>query len=323
MVLEAISIVLSIFLLIGLGMLLNLVGWIKREHMPLISRLVVKVGLPGMIISKLFTQYTSQTLIDSAAGILAPAISLLLTGLIGYGVAHLAKIPGGRRGAFTCMFTFSNAVFIGLPVSMALFGDAVVPYTLLYYIANTVLFWSAGYSLLQKDGVDVEGRRGQAPALQGNGAARWRRMLPMQLVVFLGCAGLVLLGVRLPKFVLDAAGYVSGLVTPLSLIYTGLLIMDMLRGGQFRWQKGYGFMLAGRFLIAPLLLFGVGLLIPMPGLMRNALLVQAAMPVMAQTPIVCAECGSDAEYAAGGIAVSTALSLLAIPAIMAVMPWIG
>ena len=308
MVIEAIYAVLSIFLLVGAGMLLFRLKWIGREHMPLLSRLVVKVALPGMIVSKLFTQYTRSSLIESAPGIAAPLISLVLTGLCGLLVARLIKIPKGRVGVFCCMFMFSNSVFVGLPVSMALFGDGVVPYTLLYYIANTVLFWSAGYQLLSRDGGAARGK------------LDWRKLVPLPLVVFFSCAALVLMGLKMPPFVISAAEYLGGMVTPLSLIYTGIVIMDMLGRGRFRWERGYTAMLCGRFLVAPVMLILTGLFIPMPTLMRNALLIQAAMPVMGQTPIVCGECGSDAEYAAGGIALSTALSLLFIPLYMAVIP---
>ena len=310
MVIQAVYAVLSIFVLIGVGMLLSHLGWIKREHQPLVSRLVVKVALPGMIVSKLFTQYTRESLIQSAPGILAPLISLLLTGALALCIAKLVRIREGRRGVFCCMFMFSNSVFVGLPVSMALFGEGVVPYTLLYYIANTVLFWSFGYQLLSRDG-------GQARR-----KFDWRKLVPLPLVVFFSCAGLVMLGAKLPEFVISAADYLGGMVTPLSLIYTGLVIMDMLKEGNFRWERGFSAMLLGRFVAAPLMLFLTGLLIPMPALMRNALLIQAAMPVMGQTPIVCGECGSDAQYAAGGIAVSTALSLVFIPLYMAVIPYL-
>ena len=309
MVIEAIYAVLSIFILVGAGMFLTHIKWIGTKDQALLSRLVVKVALPGMIVSKIFTQYTRESLFESAPGILAPVISLLVTGALALLFARIGKVEKGRRGAFCCMFMFSNSVFVGLPVSIALFGDGVVPYTLLYYIANTVIFWSLGYYMLSRDG----GAKTQFD---------WRKLIPLPLRVFFGSVILVLLGVKMPPFVISAAEYLGGMVTPLSLIYTGIVIMDMLQNKRFKWQRGYALMLGGRFLIAPAMLFLTGLLIPMPTLMRNALLIQAAMPVMGQTPIVCAECGSDPEYAAGGIALSTALCLVFIPLYMAIIPYI-
>ena len=335
-VVNAVHIVLSIFLMIGFGMFLTHIGWLNDDNSTLISRLVTKVALPCMIVSNLFTQYTSESLIASASGILAPFISLALTMLIGTVITRIIKLPKGRRGVFTCMFTFSNSVFIGVPVAKALFGDEAIPFTLLYYIANTSLFWSIGHNMMRKDG-GIEGEKtdfGQIPAYLSARLKDKRvkaqpeyagaraalsllgKVVPIPLIVFVVCVILVLLDAHLPKFVMSAAGYIGNLVTPLSLFYTGIIVMRMIRKRAIKWQKGYLFMLLGRFAIAPMLFLLTRLIFPMPTLMRNALLVQASMPVMSQTPIVAASCGADEEYAAGGIALTTALSLIFIPLYM-------
>ena len=344
-VVNAIHIVLSIFTMIGVGMVLVAIGWLKDEHSELLSRLVVKVALPCMIISNIFANYTRESLISSVIGIIIPFLSLLVTMLIGRLCAKILKLPRGRIGVFTCMFTFSNSVFIGLPVSQALFGEAVTPYTLLYYIANTSIFWTLGYALMRWDGGKAEEKADykmipkylaagkaakQDPAYAPARAAltKLSKVLPLPMIVFFASVALLLMGLRLPKVIADATKYISNLVTPMSLFYTGMILMRMVRAKRIRWQKGYIWMLAGRFVAAPLLLLAsvgvMGLVSRAAGnpnlaasdLMRNVLLIQASMPVMAQTPIVAAASGSDEEYAAGGIALTTAMSLIFIPLYM-------
>jgi predicted permease len=310
MVLNAVGIVLSIFLMIGVGMLLIHLGWLRDEHAEVISRLVVSVGLPAMIINNIFTQFTRDELLSSAVGILIPVVSILASILVGLLAARAFHIEKARRGVFVCMVAFSNSVFIGVPVSLALFGEKAMPYALMYYIANTSIFWSLGYALMRKDS-------GQ------KGALNVKKLLPLPLATFLVCIALLLLGAWLPTFILDAAKYIGNLVTPLSMIFTGMVLMRMLKGGKVRWQRGYTLLLIGRFLVAPGLLILTTKFFPnAPELMRNALLIQAAMPVMAQTPIVAKACGGDDEYAAGGVALSTLCSLIAIPAYMALVPYL-
>lgn len=310
MALSAVSIVLSIFLMIGLGMLLIRLGWLRDEHAELISRLVVSVGLPAMIISNLFTEFTRDKLLSSAVGILIPVVSILVTGLVATAAARAFGIPKARRGGFVCMVTFSNSVFIGVPVSLALFGPEAMPYALLYYIANTSIFWSLGYAMMRADA----GLKGKLDL---------KKLLPLPLTTFFACILLVLAGVKPPAFILDAAKYIGNLVTPLSMIFTGIVLMRMLQSGKVRWQKGYFLILVGRFVVAPGLLLLTARFFPSaPSLMRNALLIQAAMPVMSQTPIVAKACGGDEEYAAGGVALTALFSLLAIPAYMALVPFL-
>jgi malate permease and related proteins len=310
MVLSAVGIVLSIFIMIGVGMLLNHLGWLRDEHAEVISRLVVSVGLPAMIVSNIFTQFSREDLLSSAVGILIPVVSIAVTALAGLIAARAFRIPKARRGVFVCMVAFSNSVFIGVPVSLALFGEKAMPYALMYYIANTTLFWSWGYALMRAD----SGQKAQMNV---------KKLLPLPLTTFLVSIALVLLGLTLPAFILDAAKYIGNLVTPLSMIFTGIILMRMLKSGKVRWQKGYSLVLVGRFLIAPALLILTARIFPTaPELMRNVLLIQAAMPVMSQTPIVAKATGGDEEYAAGGVALTALFSLLAIPAYMALVPYL-
>lgn len=307
MVSNAVGIVLTIFLMIGAGMLMIRLGWLRDEHQEVISRLVVSVGLPAMIVHNIFTQFTRGELTSSAVGILIPVASIAAAALAGMFAARAFKIPKARRGVFVCMVAFSNSVFIGVPVSLALFGEQAMPYALMYYIANTSLFWSWGYALMRGDS-------GQKVKLDA------KKLLPLPLTTFLASIALVLLGVRLPAFILDAAKYIGGLVTPLSMIFTGMVLMRMLQSGKVRWQKGYALVLVGRFLIAPALLILTTRLFPgAPALMRGVLIIQAAMPVMSQTPIVAKATGGDEEYAAGGVALTALGSLIVIPAYMALI----
>jgi len=150
-VINAVNIVLSIFIIIGMGIYLTWRNRLTDENAALISHLVVKVALPCSIINNLFTSFDSASMLECIRGLIAPVLSIFIMLLLGMALARLLKLPQKRRGVFACMVCSSNTVFIGVPVSTALFGDAVMPYTLLYYFANTVIFWTLGIMLLQKD----------------------------------------------------------------------------------------------------------------------------------------------------------------------------
>ena len=115
---------------------------------------------------------------------------------------------------------------------------------------------------------------------------------------------------------MDAAGYLGNLVTPLSLLFTGAVMARMVRARTFRWEKGYLAATLGRFAVCPALLLLCALPFQLPAMVRDVLMVQAGMPVMTQTALVAASTGSDEEYAAGGTALTTVLSLLMIPLYM-------
>ena len=236
-----------ILLLALAGAGVYLLGWVRDGHLPLLSALVIKVALPGMIVDNVLGQYTPESLLANLPALAAAFISVILTLLLALPLGRLLKLPRRRLGVFAVMFAFSNSVFVGVPVSRALFGEAVIPYTLLYYIANTSLFWGVGFPLMRK---------------WGGAAAGKRRTPPAPLLVIFACFVLVFLRFQPPKFVMDAAGYLGNLVTPLSLLFTGAVMARMVRARTFRWGEG----LSGRH---------AGALCRLPG---TAAPVRAALP---------------------------------------------
>ena len=79
---------------------------------------------------------------------------MMITYFAGYLWRRFAQVETKHQGAFSAMFTFSNTIFIGLPINLAIFGEKAVPYVLLYYIVNTTLFWTIGIFELAKDNPD-------------------------------------------------------------------------------------------------------------------------------------------------------------------------
>lgn len=336
MVSEAISIVLSIFIMIAVGAWLAHLGWLNEAGTALVSKIVVKVALPFMIVNSLFTSYTRETLLQNLPTLIAPLISVAIGVGAGLAVGRLIRVPEKRRGVFACMFAFSNSVFIGVPVSLALFGEGALPNTLVYYISNTLLFWSVGVPMMRRDagGDAIRGRIADVPGYlmallrrdASSAAPRYdraratlqtiRQSIPLPLISFFACAALIILGVKMPGPVLTAAKYMGGMVTPLSLFFTGALIMRMFGHGPVRWQRGFSWMLVGRFVVSPLVMLGLSMFFPISGDLRDVLIIQSSMPVMASTSIVAESVGADAEYAATGTTLSTLVSLIAIPIYM-------
>jgi predicted permease len=293
-----------VLIMIGIGMLLAHRGWFTSQTDDLLAKLVTHVAMPSMTVNQLLLRYRRDELLAVLPSLGAALASILLL----YGTAVLfstvLRIPRRHRGIFRAMFTFGNTIFIGLPINIALFGEGALPAALMYYLANTALFWIIG-----------------APAIRGDGGApragfSWNALRPLltpPLLAFLLSVALVLSNASLPDPVMQAAGYVGGMVTPLSLLFVGGLLYRMLRRG-LRWQRGYGAFVFSRFVLSPALtlamIYALGGMSP---LWRGVYLVQASMPSQTSCAIVAHSYHADAEYATGGITVTTLLSMISIP----------
>jgi predicted permease len=298
-------------MMIGLGFILAKRKWFDGSSSALVSRLVVSIALPAYMISNLLGGYTKSRLLAMLPGLPIPFISMTLCFILAACIARIIRVPKGRRGTFASMFSLSNAIFIGLPVNLLLFGDESLPFALLYYIANTTLFWTIGTYAIAKDGAIRQGR-GSPSLVSFSGL---RRIFSPPLVAFIVAVIFILFEISFPKSVMDLAKYLGNMTTPLSMLFVGIVI------SRVEWKKlkvelDVVFIILGRFLVSPVFIILLMRGNDFPLLMKQVFLIQAAMPAMTQTPILAESYGADSEYAGIGTSLTTVLSLISIPLYM-------
>lgn len=306
---NAIQGVLTIFLLIAVGYFLSFKGWFDDKSRVLISKMVTTVALPSYMISNLLTTYTKDKLISLAGGLIVPVFTMLLGLVIAYVISKSLKIQQGRRGIFCTMFAFSNTIFVGLPVNLALFGQESTPFVLIYYIANTSLFWTIGTFIISRDG-GFDSKLFSKETL--------KRIFSAPLNGFIVAVILIMLNISLPKSLMEGFKYLGGLTTPLSMIFIGI-VMYSVEFKELKIDKSIVVVMLGRFAFSPLVALGLCLLLPIPTLMKNVFVIQAAMPVMTQTSIVAQAYNGDYKYAAIVTTLSTIGSLVMIPVYMLIL----
>jgi predicted permease len=307
----ALQSVFSVILMIGLGFGLAKARWFEGDAASLISRLVVNVALPTYMISNLMGGYDRAGLLSMLPGLPVPFAVMIAGYLVAMGVAALLRVKKERRGTFQSMFALSNTVFIGLPVNLLLFGDASLPFALLYYIANTTLFWTLGVYGIAVDGAVRNGSR--KPSLLS--LSGLRRILSPPLLGFLVAVILILLGVQLPKSIMDTCRYLGNMTTPLSMLFIGIVIARV-EWKKLKFEKDYVAVLVGRFIATPALMVLALRWLDLPLLMKQVFLMQATMPAMTQTPILAEAYKADTEYAAVGTSLTTVASMISIPVYM-------
>jgi len=309
--LNTVGSVLSVIAMIAIGFILTRRSWFDANAGPLISKLVITVSLPAYMVSNLMGGYDRARLVSMLPGLPVPFLSMGTGYLLAILIAALLNVPKGRRGTFASMFSLSNTIFIGLPVNTILFGEASVPYVLLFYMANTLLFWTVSAYGIARDGSILAGK--PAPVIISMDALK--RILSPPFISLLVSVTLIMLGVKLPETMLYFFKTLGGMTTPLSMIFIGIVIAGV-EWKNLRLERDQFLVLAGRFIVGPLILVLTARWTNLPMLMKQVFLMEAMMPVMAQTPILVGAYGADAKYAGVATSLSTVLSLAAIPLYM-------
>lgn len=303
--------VLEVIIIILVGYYLSRKGWFNNTTADLFARIVLNISLPLNIIVNITSFFTKEELLNSIKGLIIPFLSILLSYFIGYLLSKIFNIKKERRGLFSGIFSLSNSIFIGLPMSQALFGEIATPYTLLYYMANTTIWWTLGvYGIA----LDTQKREEKI----------WKNIKRIFNPPFLGFLfGVIFLfiNIKIPKFLLESFRLIGNLTISLSLFYIGIIIYEM-GFKKFKIEKDTILIFLGRFIITPLIVILLNFLIPLPKLMRDVFIIMSAMPAMVNSAIVARIYGGDYEFSVKMITYTTLLSIIIMPFFMVLIKMI-
>ena len=307
--LRSISGILVILGMILVGFVIGEKGWFDDKSRGLLAKLVTQVALPCYMLYTITQRFTAADLLKMLPALRFPALSMVILLGIATGVARIFAVRQDRRGLFISMSFTSNTIFVGLPINQALFGDASIPYVLIYYMCNTTFFWTLGTYLIQRDG------EGEA---QFDLKTSLKKVFSPPLMGFLLGLVLVMLQIKLPAFLASDLQYLGNLTTPLSMIFIGLSVSHV-GVKQLVLGKDQLLILLGRFLVAPLLMATIVYWVPLPSLMKQVFIIQSAMPVMTNAPVVARLYGADSDYAAVMVTETTLATMVVIPILMLLM----
>lgn len=304
--LTSITSIIPIIAIIVLGYILQVRGWFGDDFGPNLSRLIMNVALPASIFVSVMKYLTLDKLISLSGGLLYTFVAFILGYIVAYITVILFKVRPGRRGTMINTFVNANTIFIGLPLNVALFGDQALPYFLIYYITNTISTWTLGVYLMTSDS-----KSGQSKETT---KFDWKKLLPAPLVGFLVALLVLILRIPIPDFATNTLTYVGNIVTPLSLIYIGIVLA---KAGlnTIAFDKDTIVTLVGRFILAPLIMLLV-LKFFAPNMVTaefKTFMIQSATPALAVLPILANQGKGDVEFSTNVVTLSTVLFIVVIP----------
>lgn len=304
--LTSITSIIPIIAIIVLGYILQVKGWFGDAFGPNLSRLIMNVALPASIFVSVMKYLTLDKLISLSGGLLYTFVAFILGYIVAYIAVVLFKVRPGRRGTMINTFVNANTIFIGLPLNVALFGDQALPYFLIYYITNTISTWTLGVYLMTSDSKSGQGKE--------TSKFDWKKLLPAPLVGFLVALLCLILRISIPDFATNTLTYVGNIVTPLSLIYIGIVLA---KAGlnTITFDKDTIVTLVGRFILAPLIMLLVlKFFAPnMETVEFKTFMIQSATPALAVLPILANQGKGDVEFSTNVVTLSTVLFIVVIP----------
>ena len=309
-VLHGLEGVFEIIFMIGLAFVLAKKHWFTNATSMLLTKLVMNISLPLYMLYSLQKSFTHDSLFSMVTDLRLPIASILLC----YAIARLAvkvlRIRPGRQGVFITTCFAASTIFVGLPVNLALFGDASVPSVMLYYMANTSLYWTIGqYHIMN----DCHGGQQKVPFIS---LQTVKQVFSPPLLGFIVGVLLLTADIHIPDFILVSFRYVGDITTPLSLFVIGIE-MSAIPLASLHWDRDIFWACVGRFIISPLCVMALMPAIPVSDMSMKVFTMQASMPSMTTMTLVTKLAGGDVPYSTTICFVTVVLGMAFIPLYMA------
>ena len=300
--------IVSLFLMMAVGFALYKAGWIEEKGEALLVKLALKVAVPCALFCNAVTHLAKGLAVDDPLCFLMPVGTIALTLALGLVLVRVLQVPKRQRGVAASIFAVSNTIIIGLPVCTSIFGETGIPYVILYYAANTIIFWTVGASLVAADG-------GEKFRLNWKSV---RRVFSPALLGFLLGLAVVLSGITVPTAIYKAINTMGQSNTAICMILVGTCIGKLGFREMFRFGRAGILAMLGRTLIGPAIVLAACLLLGFQGIPARVYLVMAAMPAMSQSVPVAKNYGADDLLSARLLSASALMMLVTVPLLVLV-----
>ena len=284
----------ELFLMILMGYIIVKTGLLKGEDSKVISKIVLYLVIPCVIINAFQVDYTSEKVKEL---LLVFAASVLLQAAV-WGAGKVLKL---NEVEATSIY-YSNSGNLIVPLVTFILGKEWVLYGCVFMSVQLVFLWTHGKNTISREG-----------------KWDWKKIVfnVNMISVFAGVV-LFFTKIRLPEIVDQALSSVGSMIGPASMIVTGMLIAEMNLRNIFENVKVY-FISFLRLVVIPVISLAIlkisGLVNIHPDGKKLLLIVFLAVITPSASTItqMCQVYGNDSKYASAINVMTTLLSIITMP----------
>lgn len=295
---------LKLFLLLVLGFVLFKCHIFDEYTNKKISALIVNVASPMLIISSIAGVEGND---KSIVFLMIGAGILMYIGFIILGKIINRIFPFSKKDwpVYECMVVFANTGFMGYPVLLDVFGQEAVFYASLIHMAfNFFVYTYAIMCLTKSDDSEFK--------------LNFKQLLtPGIVLIFIGIL-IYLFDMQLPSVLMDTINSVGSLTAPLSMMMIGSSLAVYPIKDSFTDWRSYVFAFV-RLIIVPFVTMIVCRLLHINPYYANITIITNAMPVGSMVLMLATQYNANVKIVTKNIVVSTLLSVITIPIVVATM----
>lgn len=287
----------ELFLMIFMGYVIVKARLLKGEDSKVISKIVLYLIIPCVIINAFQVDYTSEKVQGLLLAFAASVMLQVLLLIIVWGAGRMGLNEVEKASVY-----YSNAGNLIMPIVTFVLGQEWVLYGCVFMSVQIVFVWSHGKWVLSRQSkID------------------WKKiLLNINMVAVFAGVFLFFTKIRLPQILNQTFGSVGSMIGPASMMVTGMLIAEMSLKDIFTNGRVY-FITFLRLIAVPavalLLLKVSGLVNGSPDGKKLLLIVFLAVITPSASTItqMCQVYGNDSQYASAINVMTTLFSIVTMP----------
>lgn len=211
--LATLSPMLTLFLCIAIGFIFAKTKILPDSASKTMAKMETWIFCPALSFMTMARNCTTETIRTHATNIVLSSISVAIAMGIAIGLSRFfVKENTPERGVYAYALAFANSGYIGDPIVLALFGDAVLSYYKLFCLPLSLVIYTWGISVL-------------TPKTEGKGSA-FKRLLNAPTIAMLAGIAVGLTGTtdHLPGFFLSTLDSLKACMGPVAMLLAGVTI---------------------------------------------------------------------------------------------------
>lgn len=293
--------ILTLFIIILIGYILKEKGYMDKKLEKGLSRLLINIILPSLIISSMIVELNKNLLENIRLIAIISIIAYITLILFVKIIMNFLSLTSNRKTVFEFMLIFGNVGYMGYPIIKAIYPEYGILYAVFNNIVFNLLMWTYGIYLFTNNEIQD--------------SIQWKNILNNGLIAsFIGLV-LIFTGYRPPQSIAGALSSLGNMTFPLSMLIIGASLAKIKFKAIF--QDSYLFLLGFiRLLILPVITLLILKQFNLPDIVVNIPVILIAMPAAANAVIFAEEFDNDKTFASEGVFFTTLMSLATIPFII-------
>ena len=238
------------------------------------------------------------------------AIMYVILFAAAYLIPVMLGVDRSRRYAYWMLAIFGNVGFIGIPFANAILGSRSLIFVSLCGLTFNFIVYTYGVAVLKKTAIE------QNPLSDRTDGFSMRNIINSGTVMGVVTIVVYLADIKVPDGVSATLTYIGNCTTFLSMVVLGVSVAQMVPKEVFSRWRLYVFVLIRQILIPILLIFILREFIS-DRLILHTIIVMSVMPAGNMPLMMSKQFGVKEDMISAGIILTTVLTIITIPAVMA------